>query len=303
MNYKRNSAFSLIELSIVVIIIGILIAGVMQGSKLYFKFKLQTAQALTRSSSVNGIKNLVLWYETTLDASFDANQNFEGNKILTWRDLNPQRVYKNDTTNPSLTCSTCPTFIENGISGLPTMKFEGSRTTRLNFSRGVEIGNSDYTIFIVDQRGKDSFGGTYGIPYFISLATAGSGANSSILISYSSSANSISWSQGGSTNMTYTSNSLSGAEPVAHTFLLSQANGGRKYWANGGRTPASQDATKNSPVPEILSGGYIGGFVGGGNFYSGNISEIIIFNQALTDEERMSVEKYLGQKYSLRLNY
>jgi hypothetical protein len=39
-----------------------------------------------------------------------------------------------------------------------------------------------------------------------------------------------------------------------------------------------------------------------GNIYEGNIAEIIIFNRALTTEERRSIESYLGKKYNLTLN-
>jgi hypothetical protein len=36
--------------------------------------------------------------------------------------------------------------------------------------------------------------------------------------------------------------------------------------------------------------------------WNGYISEIIIFSKALKAEERKSVEQYLSQKYSVRLN-
>ena len=74
---RKNSAFSLIELSIVILIIGILIAGVTQGSKLYIKFKIATAQALTRSSPVNGVKDLAVWYETSLTESFNSTDSID----------------------------------------------------------------------------------------------------------------------------------------------------------------------------------------------------------------------------------
>lgn len=300
MQKNRSTAFSLIELSIVVLIIGILIAGVVSGSKLYAKFKWQTAQTLTTSSPVNGIKNLVAWFETSLDASFDANKNFDGNTISNWRDINPQSAIKKSTYVVGAGgggCSTCPTFVENGINGLPSLNFDGARTTRLIFSSSIEIGNSDYTIFLVEQRGSKSFNSSYGVPYLL--------ATSAISIVYSNSSNSIIWRHDvNPTNMTYSDDTLLGATPVSHTFWLSQTNGGRKYWMNGGTTPSLQDATKNSPPPsEIQAGGYIGGATGGGNWYSGNISELIFFNRALTEEERMSVEKYLGQKYSINLRY
>ena len=50
---KRQQAFSLIELSIVILVIGILIPGVMQGRELISKVHLQTARLLTTSSPVS----------------------------------------------------------------------------------------------------------------------------------------------------------------------------------------------------------------------------------------------------------
>ncbi len=50
---KRQQAFSLIELSIVILVVGILIAGVMQGRELISKVHLQTARLLTTSSPVS----------------------------------------------------------------------------------------------------------------------------------------------------------------------------------------------------------------------------------------------------------
>ena len=62
---NKSLAFSLIELSIVILIIGILIAGVTQGSRLVRESRVKTAQTLTQSSDVSSIKDLVLWLDAT----------------------------------------------------------------------------------------------------------------------------------------------------------------------------------------------------------------------------------------------
>ena len=66
---SRLKAFSLIELSIVILIIGILVAGVTSSSRLITRMKVVTAQNLTRNSPVSSIKDLAMWYETSLDES------------------------------------------------------------------------------------------------------------------------------------------------------------------------------------------------------------------------------------------
>jgi len=103
-------AFSLIELSIVVLIIGILISGITAGSRLVRDSKLKSAAQLTKASDVNSISDLVLWLEPTLENSFavgtatsfdDAvNHNLEIVKniskpddlqqIARWNDINPK---------------------------------------------------------------------------------------------------------------------------------------------------------------------------------------------------------------------
>lgn len=39
-----------------------------------------------------------------------------------------------------------------------------------------------------------------------------------------------------------------------------------------------------------------------GNFYNGNVAEIIIFNRALKTEERKSIESYLGKKWGVKIS-
>ena len=61
----HKKAFSLVELSMVILIVGILIAGVSQGIDLYQDSRLATARSLTKNSRVGRIPDLVSWYETT----------------------------------------------------------------------------------------------------------------------------------------------------------------------------------------------------------------------------------------------
>jgi hypothetical protein len=49
-------------------------------------------------------------------------------------------------------------------------------------------------------------------------------------------------------------------------------------------------------IAPTLSGSYLS-FIG----HNANVSELIGFNRVLKDEERQSIEAYLGQKYGIRV--
>jgi prepilin-type N-terminal cleavage/methylation domain-containing protein len=57
----NKKAFSLIEISVVILIIVILIYGVSVGVDLYQDFRLATARSLTLNSRVGRIEDLSLW--------------------------------------------------------------------------------------------------------------------------------------------------------------------------------------------------------------------------------------------------
>lgn len=71
--FKARSAFSLIELSIVILIIGIVIAGIIGGNYLYNKTILSSARSLTQSSNLRTFRELYLWLETASDSSLNEN--------------------------------------------------------------------------------------------------------------------------------------------------------------------------------------------------------------------------------------
>ncbi len=166
---KNHRAFSLIELSVVILIIGILIAGVTQGSKLIGNFRLQTAQTLTQNSPVSGIPSLILWFETSMETSFDDAEQENNSPVSTWYDINMQSSSKTNATQATL--ANRPLFIKNVFNGIPAIRFDGV-SDYMSFN-GAILAKTSYTIFMVEQRRS-----TASSQYFI----GGNGTNNANLI-------------------------------------------------------------------------------------------------------------------------
>jgi prepilin-type N-terminal cleavage/methylation domain-containing protein len=145
---KRNlSAFSLVELSVVIIIIGILIAGVTNGTSLIADFRIKTAQSLTRSSPVAAMEDIVLWLETTSKESFSTKEAVDQSIITNWYDVNPSAALKNNANNPSDTPSDNPTYKESCLNYLPCVYFNGTNNW-IDTTRTLGTAN-EITIFTV----------------------------------------------------------------------------------------------------------------------------------------------------------
>jgi prepilin-type N-terminal cleavage/methylation domain-containing protein len=93
MVFNIKKAFFLIELSIVILIIGILVTGVTQSSRLVSRIKLISLQSLTRSTDVVTVNGLSLWLETVLDNSITNSsgsfQISDNEAVSSWNDINP----------------------------------------------------------------------------------------------------------------------------------------------------------------------------------------------------------------------
>jgi prepilin-type N-terminal cleavage/methylation domain-containing protein len=231
---KSITAFSLIELSIVILIIGILVAGVTQSSRLVRAIRLQTARSLTTSSPVSSIKNLTMWYETTLEKSVDESERQDGIEVSKWFDISPTAVTKNDATQATL--ANRPKFTDNMINGLPALKFDG--TADYFDINGALLVGTEYTIFVVEQRRTNAD------TYFL-----GGGSLTS-----SDSCLHIGYNLGGTTvrhghyfNDNDCSNCVAAyttPNPRLHIFRLSSTEG-KKYYLNSSNVTAQNVAQKS----------------------------------------------------------
>ena len=295
---KRNTAFTLIELSIVVILIGILTAGVMQGSSLVKKANLSKARKLTLKSDVRGIKDLAVWVETSLPESIELDST---GKVTKWKNINPNNPEAVNAT--PFSTGTAPEFVAESINNLPAIKFSGAEY--LLWDQGgnglnMLIG-SDYSVFIVEQRTADNSNN-----YII--AGSGTAVFENLTLGYtnSSTARHSHYSHGW--NYTVPSFSESQGSNRIHSFMFSattfypRSGGsyiGSSYFMNGGTIASGSHAPMDTAVTEF-EGASIGNFAG--NYYEGYISEIIIFTRYLGDTDRKKVESYLGKKYDIKVN-
>ncbi len=301
MKNKNNSqfsskAFSLIETSIVIVIIGILITGVTQGSRLVAASKLTSAQNLTKGSPVPSIKDLVFWYETTLDNSVtsgvaandlsNSDDVQDGDFIKNWNDSNPLKNSKIKATIGlvgalALDDTYRPTYVRNGINGLPSLGFRRS-TDKLIVPVSIDYTvKPNITIFAVFvYRGTDGaiFGQDNGSwDRFLSVNIGVSNGAGSQPFPISTNDNHI-LSYVARNAVTNGSNVyLNGVMQVGAGFTDNHTNSGDGFLAIG--------------------------VIGSGGGYEQNIDmdigEFILFDRALKKSERQDIEKYLSKKWGI----
>jgi prepilin-type N-terminal cleavage/methylation domain-containing protein len=294
MKKKLKNAFSLIELSIVILIVGILIAGVTSSSRLVKRMKVITAQNLTQSSPVPSIKDLSVWYETSLEKSFIDSEESDGTPITTWFDNNIQSSFKYDFKQATL--ANQPKYSEGIINNLPAVRFDG--VDDFMMASQVGIYGRGVTVFMVSQR--SNFGGGYQSGLTGLSTSAGHwddclGGGSFILFAdYNSSIATCSNIATYYGTIAHPGNSV----PFIYDIVISQTTS--NMFING--ASASNHSASFSFLFDVLRVGCrYNSSSNNTAFYNGYFSEIIIYSRALNTEERKAVEAYLSKKYAIKV--
>jgi prepilin-type N-terminal cleavage/methylation domain-containing protein len=305
-NNRRISAFSLIEISIVILIIGILVAGVTQSSRLLTQAKLTGAKSLTHSAPVSSIKGLSLWIESTSDESFQDPELDDATLISTWNDLNPQATLKADFTVSGSNAM----YKTNIINGLPAICFNntncgGSGVVSHFSSADFTSISTASTVFIVAKLPS-----TLAAEPILSKRTIGAAfsAESSVNLQVNTAANGDWQYCDGATQSTsnVTCNLTAGTTTAAvdSSYIVSIVYPGTSaatlFYQNGVVSGSTTSATLPNPVSSPLLLGATS-TSDSAVYFKGYIGEVIIFDRALKNEERQSIENYLSDKWGIRI--
>jgi prepilin-type N-terminal cleavage/methylation domain-containing protein len=303
----NKKAFSLIELSIVILIIGIIIAGIIQSSGMVRKMRLNAARTLTKSSPVAGIEGLTYWIESTGTDSFATGtggtytngESFDNNQAIgRWNDINPQSINRINVTQS--TSSRQPTYVVDGINNLPALSFNNSQNQCLlssSINGGLITTTKEVTLFVVQ---KYSGNLTTDATSVIWIGD-GSGGNRVINL-HSPEQGMIRFDSGN-----YTDNyRVSATAPSAFNSYPYIISAFRKEATSqlllNGATAATVTTGGSSTID--LSSAFtlnIGCIYNGSYHFKGFVGEVITYNRALTTEERQSVEQYLSKKWGIKI--
>jgi hypothetical protein len=233
--------------------------------------------------------DIVLWLRADAEAfNTGTTQATDGQTVATWTDQVPP-------LNNAVTDGNPPVYRSNAtdnINFLPTLDFDGAND-RLSLGDLAEVksvtGTGRYSLFGVGLR-EDSFS-----DYVI--GSEGGNANEDLIFGYRTS------TQG---NLSHWSNDLFVTVPAYNSpsiqpFLLSATYDGTGRTLEEARDNNFARNTDNNTTD--VSGtrtNYIGYLATSGN-YDGKISEVLVYNRAVSDIEKLRIYSYFGIKYGLTL--
>lgn len=280
---KKKNAFSLIELSIVILIIGILIAGVTQSSRLIVQMRLNSARTQTQSSPVTSIPGLSGWWESTSTASFDDADASDGAAVNNWYDINPTSIQR---ANFSATTTARPTYEDSALNGLPALTFNGTANIMTSTSYAVPT-VLPFTIFSVVKNAAATVS-TRRIFGFTNNGYALACRNNHITVTF--------WT------ILDVEESGTGCDDVSPMIISVAASSLSPYPVAFYKNGTSYGPADINAVPLVGSGTLaIGANTSPAQYFNGFIAEIIIYNRVLKSEERRAVEAYLGKKWGIKV--
>ena len=318
---KNHKAFSLVEISMVILVIGILIAGVSRGIDLYDDYRLASARNLTKNSLVNRIPDLEMWLETTGENSLatgttsftDKANPVDQDSIGRWNNINPNILpsARNHATqnNPTALVDNQPKYIRKGMNGLPALLFDGTDDFIASETKFI-INN--FTIFVVGlpspnttcSSSNTQTPGVLGQRYIIypqhgdvifpGNNTAGAGISlcTNFVSGFEHTSNYMPYSVSNAIN------SISINKPIQITLKYNERV--PNLYLNSTYSYTGSMSSKNV-FPSLTFGGGRSGYAENYGYFKGYIAEIIFYTRALTDKERQGVEAYLSKKWGIKI--
>ncbi len=293
--HQPNKAFSLIEISIVVLIIGILISGVSLGVDLYKDFCITNAQSQIQNSRVNRIDGLVLWLEASQKSSFEPSNINDGQRITKWKNINqnilPQDRILNDA---NATTSTGPIYREGVVNNLPSIEFTPSEDQCLWVRSGFDGASKNSSIYLLIRSKEDWKDSNQ--PRILSRLASPSiysmwDIRTNVLVVSNSKASTYNYIG------TYV---IKPNSTVLHELIMDRNN--TIYYNIIGN--ANNSGVSSSMDDTTYSGSYTNAGLGircsGSDKASAYYSEIIIFDRALNVNERNDVKNYLIKKWNIK---
>ena len=292
-----SKAFSFLEISVVIMIIGLLISAILTGSEVVTSSKLIHARSLTQNSPVASISGLALWLDTTSEKSFFRLESKEGAAISRWNDINPEASVSSYLSNNSGTASEHPAYKETCINGLPCLYFNGATNNKITSPKQMGIRTKYISMFLVFT-GSESATASYASSVFSSGGAWDDNSGAFILGTTANPNKYFSYNMPSTYGIQYRS-----CTPVAYMnpkqgyiySVIDDNSSSIFHYVNG--VVANSVGANSGVLTKTL------GVVSIGNgSYQGNIGEVIIFTKALTANERKSVEQYLGKKWGIAIN-
>ncbi len=178
-----------------------------------------------------------------------------------------------------------PLYTRSGAYG--GIEFSGVNQF-LEIPRASDMVRNQFTIFVVERRKSDKFEN-----YFIGGTTLGRNANLVLGYANSSLGNMAFWSN----DTTAPVPAFRGTTEPTRLWCFRKPAGAKEVFVNGGPRNAG-----NSNVDSLQSwnGAALGRYFD--RFYNGVIYEVLIYNQALSDEVRQKVEGSLAHKWAISEN-
>ncbi len=291
MQKKNNTAFSLIEISIVIVIVGFLVAAITQSKKLIARTRINTARSNTLSSPVLSTPGLLAWFETSLDNSFIELEQEDMTPIGTWFDLNTSSSLKFNLTQSI--ANNRPNYIIRGINDLPSLEFLGNNYLEMPYN--LTLNPVSFTIFIVSK--TKIFSASQ-----VSTILCNNSANRGFIINsfLNGAIPNYQIALGDNTtlttqNLTSLGNAFNKADLVT---IIHSGTSLTSYYNSGNSSTINNNFAIN--IDKKLTIGVNNCNLILSNFFQGQIGEIIFFERNLKSEERISIERYLGRKWGIK---
>lgn len=302
---SKNCAFSLIELSITVLIISILIAAVVKGGSIIEKAQI-ASQKLSAKSTIENLpdilysSNNVLWLDS---ANINGNYNIgirKGDRISQWNDLSK---YKNHLTQENSNYK--PQFSSDGVLFDYVDDSQKQEKQKHMFAKGKVLDHDDYSyaiIFVASTNYNNFF-------IFGQTSTNSSDfdINHHFALNSNNQLNVDEWRPSGG--------SIS-SQPLVADEIFDTNNIGKNniYIANRGFETNkinfyfnSKNVTNGSNYSETYQGTSNVKFILGTRYhlglihhsFQGELKEMIVFDRALSSQELTDISHYLSRKWKI----